>query len=46
MLEYIPWALDAFVHPVTVKDGFIQTPQEPGAGTAIKPEFLAQHRVS
>jgi L-alanine-DL-glutamate epimerase-like enolase superfamily enzyme len=46
MLECIPIAAELFVHPVTVKDGFIQTPQEPGAGTALRPDFLAKCRIS
>jgi L-alanine-DL-glutamate epimerase-like enolase superfamily enzyme len=46
MLECIPIAQGLFVHPVTVKDGFIQTPQEPGAGTALRPDFLAKCRIS
>jgi len=44
-LEYIPWALDLFVNPVTVRDGFLQAPEVPGAATDIKPEMIAKFRV-
>ena len=36
-LEHIPHLREHFVHPVRVEGGFYQTPQEPGAGTDLKP---------
>lgn len=45
MLEYTPWVPEDFVHPVRVKEGHMRTPQEPGAGTALKPDYFAKHRV-
>lgn len=45
LLEYIPWTLDCFVHPVVVKDGVYQTPTEPGAGTTLRPEALDRFSV-
>jgi L-alanine-DL-glutamate epimerase-like enolase superfamily enzyme len=44
-LEYIPWALDLFVDPVVVRDGYLQAPQSPGASTEIKREAIEKFRV-
>ncbi len=45
LLEYIPWTLDCFEHPVSVRDGFYDTPQEPGAGTTLRRETLERFNV-
>lgn len=45
LLEYIPWTLDCFVHPVVVREGLYQAPKEPGAGTTLKPEALDRFSV-
>jgi len=44
-LEYIPWALDLFVDPVVVRDGYLQAPQSPGASTEIKRQAIEKFRV-
>jgi L-alanine-DL-glutamate epimerase-like enolase superfamily enzyme len=44
-LEYIPWALDLFVNPVVVKDGYLQAPRSPGASTDLKEETIREFRV-
>jgi L-fuconate dehydratase len=36
-LEHIPHLREHFVHPARVEGGVYQTPQEPGAGTDLKP---------
>jgi L-alanine-DL-glutamate epimerase-like enolase superfamily enzyme len=46
MIEYIPWILQIFVHPVKFVDGHLLVPQEPGAGTEIKKEALEKFRVA
>ncbi len=46
MVEYIPWILKIFVHPVCFEDGFLRVLQEPGAGTQIKREALERFRVA
>ena len=45
LLEYIPWTRDCFVEPMTVQDGYYLVPQEPGAGTTLKPEALETYGV-
>lgn len=45
MLEYIPWLRRCFVEPATVQDGYFVTPQQPGAGTTLKPDALARFNV-
>ena len=42
MVEWIPWLLDIFQHPVHFRDGEIIVSDEPGAGTEIKLEALQQ----
>ncbi len=44
-LEYIPWTRDCFVEPMTVRDGYYVLPQEPGAGTTLKPECMESYRA-
>ena len=45
LLEYIPWIRDCFEEPITVRDGWYQVPQAPGAGTDIRPDKVHQFRV-
>ncbi len=45
VLEYIPWLRECFEEPATVKDGYYQVPQQPGAGTTPKPAALAQFNM-
>lgn len=45
LLEYIPWALDCFVDPVVVRDGFYEAPTAPGAGTTLRTEALERFNV-
>ena len=45
LLEYIPWMLDCFEDPVTIKEGWFAAPQQPGAGTTLKPEALEKFNV-
>lgn len=46
LLEYIPWARDCFVEPATVKDGLFVVPQQPGAGTTLRPTALEYYSVN
>jgi L-alanine-DL-glutamate epimerase-like enolase superfamily enzyme len=41
-LEFIPWLRICFEEPAGVKAGVFEVPQEPGAGTTIKPERIAR----
>jgi L-alanine-DL-glutamate epimerase-like enolase superfamily enzyme len=43
MLEYIPWIKDCFAEPVSVKDGFYQRPEMPGAGSTLTREAIEAH---
>ena len=43
MIEWIPWIRDIFQEPVHFEDGYIIVSESPGAGTAIKPEFLEKY---
>ena len=45
LLEYIPWLRVCFEEPATVKGGYFETPQQPGAGTTIKPERIARFGI-
>ena len=45
LLEYIPWLRVCFDEPATVKGGFFEVPQQPGAGTTIKPERIARFGI-
>lgn len=45
ILEYIPWIRDCFVEPATVRDGSYVTPQQPGAGTTLKPDAITRFGV-
>lgn len=45
MVEYIPWIRKIFKHPVPFSEGYLRVPEEPGAGTEIKAEALAEFRV-
>ncbi|HEX9277324.1 MAG TPA: mandelate racemase/muconate lactonizing enzyme family protein [Casimicrobiaceae bacterium] len=44
MLEYIPWIRHIFVEPITVKNGFYQLPELPGASTEILPDAFSKYR--
>jgi len=46
MLEYIPWILDLFEHPVQVENGSIRVPSEPGASTRMRSDSLERWRVA
>jgi L-alanine-DL-glutamate epimerase-like enolase superfamily enzyme len=45
MLEYIPWLLHIFKTPVRFEEGFLQIPEEPGAGTEIRMDALEKYCV-
>ena len=45
LLEHIPWLRICFEEPATVKAGCFEVPQEPGAGTTIKPERIARFGI-
>jgi L-alanine-DL-glutamate epimerase-like enolase superfamily enzyme len=38
LLEFIPWAQDAYEHRSVVHDGFMERPRHPGSSTAIRAE--------
>ena len=38
ILEYIPWIKDHFLEPIQVTDGDFVRPEQPGAGTTVRPE--------
>ncbi len=42
LLEFLPWLRICFEEPASVKAGCFEVPQEPGAGTTIKPERIAR----
>lgn len=46
MIEYIPWTLDAYVHPCTVERGKIILPTSPGASTKIRPDAREKWQVA
>jgi L-alanine-DL-glutamate epimerase-like enolase superfamily enzyme len=46
ILEYIPWLRDCFTDPITVQEGRYLPPQEPGAGTTLRPDALEHWRVA
>lgn len=39
-LEYIPWIRHCFEEPVTVRDGLVAVPQDPGAGTSLRSDAI------
>lgn len=45
MLEYIPWIRHIFVEPATVKNGYYELPELPGASTEIIPKYFEEYRV-
>lgn len=45
LLEYIPWLRDCFEEPATVVEGAFVPPQQPGAGTTLKPDALQKFNV-
>jgi L-alanine-DL-glutamate epimerase-like enolase superfamily enzyme len=46
LMEYIPWTRDCFVEPATVRDGLFVVPEQPGAGTTLRPKALEHHGVA
>jgi L-alanine-DL-glutamate epimerase-like enolase superfamily enzyme len=42
LVEYLPWGLEAFKHPVQVTDGTLTLPEAPGASSAIEPQARRQ----
>jgi L-alanine-DL-glutamate epimerase-like enolase superfamily enzyme len=40
LLEYIPWMRECFVEPATVRDGTFVLPEQPGAGTTLRPDAM------
>lgn len=45
-MEYIPWLRPIFTEPAEVADGWYRPPQEPGAGTTLRPDALERFGVS
>jgi L-alanine-DL-glutamate epimerase-like enolase superfamily enzyme len=45
LLEFIPWIRECFTDPATVRDGAFVTPQQPGAGTTLKPDAIDRFGV-
>jgi L-alanine-DL-glutamate epimerase-like enolase superfamily enzyme len=45
LLEFIPWIRECFTDPATVREGAFVTPQQPGAGTTLKPDAIARFGV-
>ena len=45
LLEFIPWIRECFTDPATVRDGTFATPQQPGAGTTLRPDALDRFGV-
>jgi L-alanine-DL-glutamate epimerase-like enolase superfamily enzyme len=46
MLEYIPWMRDCFEEPATVRDGAFIRPEQPGAGTTLRPSAREKFDVA
>ena len=40
LLEFIPWIRDCFVEPLRIEGGFLRAPEQPGAGTTLRPGAL------
>jgi L-alanine-DL-glutamate epimerase-like enolase superfamily enzyme len=40
LLEFIPWIRECFTDPATVRDGAYLIPQQPGAGTTLRPDAI------
>ncbi|HWP40763.1 MAG TPA: mandelate racemase/muconate lactonizing enzyme family protein [Tepidisphaeraceae bacterium] len=45
ILEFIPWIRDCFTDPASVREGYYLTPQQPGAGTTLKPDAFNRFAV-
>ncbi|KAL2119619.1 hypothetical protein VTJ04DRAFT_6580 [Mycothermus thermophilus] len=43
LLEYVDHLHEHFVHPAVIKDGFYQTPTEPGYSVEMKPESMDRY---
>ncbi|MFC1442240.1 mandelate racemase/muconate lactonizing enzyme family protein [Streptacidiphilus sp. N1-10] len=46
LVEFIPWTQQAFVERSTVREGFLERPQAPGASTAIDPAARARWQIA
>jgi L-alanine-DL-glutamate epimerase-like enolase superfamily enzyme len=45
VFEHIPWGSELFIDPAVVRDGKVQRPTAPGAGTAMYDEMIARYLV-
>jgi L-alanine-DL-glutamate epimerase-like enolase superfamily enzyme len=45
LLEFIPWIRECFIDPATVRDGAFMAPQQPGAGTTLRPDAFDRFGV-
>jgi L-alanine-DL-glutamate epimerase-like enolase superfamily enzyme len=45
LLEFIPWIRECFTDPATVHEGAFVTPQQPGAGTTLRPDAIERFGV-
>jgi L-alanine-DL-glutamate epimerase-like enolase superfamily enzyme len=45
MLEYIPWMRECFEEPVAVQNGYFARPEQPGAGTTLRPGAIERWGV-
>ncbi len=43
LLEYIPWIRECFEEPIEVKHGKYRRPEQPGAGSTLRSEALAEY---
>jgi L-alanine-DL-glutamate epimerase-like enolase superfamily enzyme len=46
--DYYPWEVGLLRNPLTVRDGMVQIPSEPGWGVDVHPDWLAkaQYQIS
>jgi L-alanine-DL-glutamate epimerase-like enolase superfamily enzyme len=45
MIEFIPWAQDAYLERSVVTEGYLERPQAPGASTAIDPTARGRWQI-
>ena len=45
-LEFIPWTLHCFEEPVSVRNGFYQIPETPGAGTTLTAAAMEKYAMT
>ena len=43
MLEYVDHLHEHFFNPAVIKDGYYQTPMEPGYSVEMKPESMEEY---